>query len=104
MLGDAAGKTVINISESLMSAHNPNGRLMGVTLINTVKILICCCVQLESPDFFIRFWVMQFMGGNQPYPQPPSEKTGGFDFGGPPLPYRGGKESIVRYNSSKNEI
>jgi hypothetical protein len=70
-------------------------RLMGVALVTAVKILICCCLHLESPVFF-RFWVMQFMGGNQPYPQPPPEKRGEFVFGGSPLPYRGGKESIVR--------
>jgi hypothetical protein len=28
---------------------------------------------------------MQFTGSNQPYPQPPSEKIGGFDFGGHPF-------------------
>jgi hypothetical protein len=52
---------------------------------SSLKNLICSCVQLESPDILFTFWVMQFTEGNQPYSQHPSEKTGGFDFGGRPF-------------------
>jgi len=60
---------------------------------SAAKILICSCVRLKSPDIFFRFGVLKFTGSNQPYPQPPSEKTGGFDFVVSPLPYKGGKRA-----------